>query len=1283
MVYYQKPIKSDIMLDSKLSIFMSDPSNHHSINSLVFSNFLRKHEFRVVWALKNESQVDEFRKNGIECFLLSDKSEGAPWFEKAKFVFTTYEYDSAFPKREGQVFIALEDHVLAAWEGLPRNDMKHGNVVNATSQDDIDFSIWKSAMTDLIPTSSELTRYLAAGNFRHDIRKIVVTGHPKYDLLINEDGKKNLNLVFSHDFSEYERIIFFAPSILSFIKNKIPISSSIFGFENFDNKRFSKFLSEYNACLVIKYHPYDENLLCRKVQLPNHCYLLSSEDLREKNYTLYHILNAFDLLIGDTSSLINEFMLLDRPVLRYYANQKGILPNIVDAIKIAKLGLDSFEFWYPGPNVFTQDMLESNLQEAFENPQPFVDCQKDVKNLFFKYTDGNSCSRLLKAMESFTTINNYEYQMYAEPFEEKLGILQAAHDEKAYENNRLVCEANRIGSENNRLEIENSRLGNENNRLGSENNRIESENSRLWSANNRLEDKLIAGRQEISRLENEISVNEGSLLKERALLSDTIAQLSHMQQEALNALGHVELLLPVERELAILKKKLFYRVFTFHKRVLFPIGTKRRFIVRLVKVSLRHPILTLKNFRPGKIRNLMRIISNGEFGRANEIVTRKIDTNAPLEANITVMQVHVEANYECFSLPVYREPVVSIIIPAYNEFAYTYACVKSIYDNTVLPYEVIIADDCSMDETKNIGKKINNVIHIRNEENLRFLCNCNNAAKYAKGEYLFFLNNDTQVQPDWLEPLVELMKKDENIGLTGSKLIYPDGRLQEAGGIFWKDGSAWNYGRFENPENPEYNYVKDVDYISGAAIMVRKAIWDKLGGFDERFAPAYCEDADLAFSIRKLGYRTVYQPKSVIVHFEGVSHGTDINAGQKQYQIVNAKKFYEKWKDVLEKDHYPNAENVFYARDRSRYKKSVLFIDHYVPMFDKDAGSRNTFSYVKLFVELGYHVLFLGDNFYSHQPYTEVLQQMGVEVLYGAWHRDNWVRWLDLNGKYINFVYMNRPHISEKYIEAVKKRTTAKIMYHGHDLHYVRLRAQYVVEKDKNLLIEADNWEKIEKKLFSQADVILTVSEKEKEIIQEIVIDKNVLVIPIFFFDSFPNITPFSNRKDMLFVGGVGRLPDIDAVGWFVNEIMPHLPKDIRLIAVGSNPPDRIKALMSDRVIVKGFVSDAELAKLYSSCRVAVIPLRFGAGVKGKTIEAMHNLIPIVATSFGIEGLCEIEEIIPPSDDVEDFVGEINKFLFSDIACENAAKNYEKWIKKWFSTKRAIEVAREMMNEGV
>ncbi len=315
----------------------------------------------------------------------------------------------------------------------------------------------------------------------------------------------------------------------------------------------------------------------------------------------------------------------------------------------------------------------------------------------------------------------------------------------------------------------------------------------------------------------------------------------------------------------------------------------------------------------------------------------------------------------------HENPLVSIIIPVYNQWHYTYACLLSILENTRdIPYEVIIADDMSTDDTQNIVDVVENVVVIRDEVNRGFLRNCNNAAQSAKGQFIFFLNNDTNVQADWLKYLLDLIQSDASIGMVGSKLVYPDGRQQEAGGIIWKDASGWNYGRLDEPEKPEYNYVKEVDYISGAAIMIRTELWNQIGGFDDRYAPAYFEDSDLAFEVRKHGYKVLLQPKSVIVHFEGISHGTDTNSGIKKAIKLRIKKSSkEKWKKMSSLKNILIMLRMYFSRETAAItKKTILVIDHYVPHFDKDAGSRTVYQYLQLFVKMGMNVKFIGDNFF-------------------------------------------------------------------------------------------------------------------------------------------------------------------------------------------------------------------------------------------------------------------------------------------------------------------------------
>ena len=670
----------------------------------------------------------------------------------------------------------------------------------------------------------------------------------------------------------------------------------------------------------------------------------------------------------------------------------------------------------------------------------------------------------------------------------------------------------------------------------------------------------------------------------------------------------------------------------------------------------------------------------GYFACITALQSRRADA----AGRATVIALQVEQLRALASAHADSRPVdISIIVPTFNHVEYTLTCVRSILEHsTKHRYEIIVGNDRSSDETELALAAIGGVVRvITHPVNQGFVRNCNRCAEQAAGHYVVFLNNDTFVLDGWLDSLVAPFEKLPSIGLVGSKLLMPDGSLQEAGGILWRDGSAWNFGRGQDPRLPEFNYLKDTDYVSGASIAVPIVLWREVGGFDERYSPAYCEDADLAFTLRSKGYRTVFQPFSAVIHHEGVSHGTDVGAGIKSYQLENTRKFRDKWRNVLETEHLPNAEDVLLARDRSARRPHIVVIDHYIPQPDKDAGSRTMFQYLRLLVNAGFQVTFLPDNKFHDRPYGRLLQDLGIEVLYNTSSSSvDYEEWFKKNGHYFKYAFLSRAHIAKNYIAFVRNYSNARMLFYGHDIAILRLEQEGKVSKDSRIVEEIGEWREMETLLWSASDVIYYPAEFECEYVRERYPEKIVRQIPAYIYQSsqLPRLETEQRNPppNLLYVGGFRHRPNIDAVLWFHNEVLPlirALIPNIVLQIVGSHPPPEIVELAAENVAVTGYLSDRMLDLMYQSSSIAVVPLRYGGGIKGKVIEAFAQGIPVVSTSVGLQGLIGAEECLVLADDAEAFAQAVVRLMKDPELRTHLIKHGRDYIEKHYTARAAID----------
>jgi O-antigen biosynthesis protein len=578
-------------------------------------------------------------------------------------------------------------------------------------------------------------------------------------------------------------------------------------------------------------------------------------------------------------------------------------------------------------------------------------------------------------------------------------------------------------------------------------------------------------------------------------------------------------------------------------------------------------------------------------------------------------------NWEMDFSPLSTQCEVSIIVCAFNKWEYTIKCLsaicKSLLQN-ISTVEVILVDDASTDISQEVFSSIRGLKYVRNITNKGFLQSANFGAARSSGEFIIFLNNDTEPIGNWIDPLVMRARSSERIGAVGSKLIYPDGSLQEAGGVIFQDASGWNYGKYGNSKDPSYNYARKVDYCSGASLLVRRREWLELGGFDVRYIPAYYEDTDFCFQLRSRKLEVWFEPRSLVLHHEGISHGTDESAGLKSYQLANKEKFYEKWSDFLKNQPKPDATKIELAA-RLNYQRRILVIDHQIPTPDQDSGSVRIFEILSSLLNSNHHVTFLPVNGLKMVGYCEKLQEIGVEVLWGDERELR--KLISERADLFDVVWISRPGPAEYFFDNFKELLgDVPIIYDTVDLHFQRVRRQSQIAGSEVSYMDSLKLEINELDIISRSAATIVVSDVEKKLINE----RSTTLVRVIsnVHRQVPSTTSLSSRSDMLFVGGFAHNPNEDAVAWFIEEVFPIVIQTLphcRLRIVGSKAPEWLLNLMHPNIEVLGWVENLE--EVYSKSRLSIAPLRYGAGVKGKVGESMSMSTPMVITDIAAEGM--------------------------------------------------------------
>ena len=618
----------------------------------------------------------------------------------------------------------------------------------------------------------------------------------------------------------------------------------------------------------------------------------------------------------------------------------------------------------------------------------------------------------------------------------------------------------------------------------------------------------------------------------------------------------------------------------------------------------------------------------------------------------------------------------SVVIPVFNKVEYTFQCLRSLLREVdFADTEVIVVDNASTDETARVLAHFEGFVRVlRNDSNEGFVDACNRGARESHGRFLVFLNNDTVVEPGWLTHLLDTVEGDARVGAVGSLFLYPDGRIQEAGAIVWRDGAAFHYGWGKSPDDRRFQFAREVDYCSGASLLVRRELFEQLGGFDRRFAPAYYEDADLCFGVRALGHKVAFQPLSRVVHYEGATAGTDTRSGFKQFQVTNRAKFYEKWRETLEREHHPHDQRLAERAADRRRGPFVFVFDDRIPTPDRDAGSARMAFILRALREWSRPV-FVSVSKEAWPAYERLLWKDGVETASVV----DFKRLLKERDFYA--AVLSRPEVAEALMGPIRRAAPGvRIVFDMVDAHFIRFGRESELTGDAAVAAEAARYREVEVALARRADLIWCNSTADKEAVEQLVPRVPVVVIPTIHELHAPG-RPFAERRDLLFLGNFRHRPNADAVHFLVREILPHLrdaAPGARLLLVGDNAPPEIAAYASDEVRLLGHVPD--LDPLMARARVFVAPLRFGAGVKGKIGEALAYGLPVVTTTVGAEGMGFTDgEHALVADEPRDFAAAVARAYNDEALWQRLSDNGRRHVRTHFSP----EVVGRVINDSV
>lgn len=564
-------------------------------------------------------------------------------------------------------------------------------------------------------------------------------------------------------------------------------------------------------------------------------------------------------------------------------------------------------------------------------------------------------------------------------------------------------------------------------------------------------------------------------------------------------------------------------------------------------------------------------------------------------------------------------PEVSILLILWNRAELTLACLESLLRLQDVTFEVVIVDNLSTDRTRDLLDRLDGARIFLNDENAGYTRAANQAAAAAEGRLLLNLNNDAELLPFSLRAAVDRLDSTPQAGVVGGRIVTLDGRLQEAGSVVWNHGGTDGYGRGDDPMSGAYLFPREVDYCSGVFFLTPRELFERFGGYDLLFTPAYYEESDFCFRIREHGFKTLYEPDCLVIHFETASLAA--STGRTELLRKNRRHFVERHGKQLESAYPPDVANFFPASQRASYRGRILMLDDYVPFERLGGGSPRAREILLALHELGFFVTFFATNpeTLDRGDLAGEYPEEGLEFI-DHLGRGGFLPWWQPRRGHYDAVIVSRAHNFRELLASgfEPQAETARVIFDAEALVSGRQELRRKVLGDQ-AVAESDLTRTAEQNLARRADEIWAVSKAEGE---QLAGPGGAFQVVAHGLKAEPGDTPWSQRDHVLFVGRLDEEwnPNVDALRWYLSEIHPRVRRALhrpngeapRLRVVGERGDYELPD--ADGVDYLGRVDD--LAPVFDRHRVFIAPTRFAAGIPHKVANAALHGLPVVATSL-------------------------------------------------------------------